>query len=239
MLPVKSTISATPTITMNYRLAQIELTNHCNKSCSYCFRKYMTRPQGYMTRETFKQSLQLCKKHNIHEVWLHNWGEPLLHKSLCDFINMAWDFTVGFVTNGDLLTYDMINRLGRTKLRYIDISVNADMGKFEICRILVKYQHLNDAGIDCRLRAVINTKEEYIYLSDMLSQWKVRWQRAMIRDETRVRTRKCEAKHSVFVVLWDGIQVMCCNVVNKEDNKKEYCRHCFESDADIGVRYKL
>ncbi len=224
---------------MNFRLAQIELTNHCNKSCTFCFRQRMTRPQGYMNRRTFKDSLALCKELKVKEIWLHNWGEPLLHQNLCEFIAMSYKFIVGFVTNGDLLNDKIMNKLAKSGFEFMYISVNASMGRYELFRILVKYEHMNDKGVDCRLRAVVGNKADYHYLSGILGAYKVRWQREMIRDENRIRTKKCQTKNKVFVILWDGTRVPCCHVVNKEDATEEYCRHCFESDADIGVRYKL
>ena len=49
-------------------LIQIEITNKCNLNCPFCFRKYMTREQGFMDKETFEKSLQLAKKLKVAEI---------------------------------------------------------------------------------------------------------------------------------------------------------------------------
>lgn len=215
----------------------------------------MTRPQGFMTTRTFKKSLNLARDLKVGEVWLHNWGEPLLHPKLNKFITLASkNFKVGFATNGTLLNYQKLRELSKAGLTFLDISLNMDSQKRDLLHMVAMYQLANENWMDCRFRAVVNNKAEYDYLSAVFKNCKIRWQRAMIRDSRKVRTSTCEAKKKVLVVLWDGTVVPCCSVVNKEivygqvgkrlnftlnELENDYCKSCHEIDEDMPVRRKL
>lgn len=237
---------------MGFRLAQIELTNKCNLSCPFCFRRNMTRKQGFMSEDIFNKSLKLCKSLNVPEIWLHNWGEPLLHPEIVKFIHKAKQFKIGFTTNGKLLSKDLILELKKSGLSFMDISVNMDTDKFSLVHLLTSYTYANSHGINCHLRVVVQNSAEHLYLKDLLSDYKVRFQRVMLR--TGKRDKPCEAVNHVFVVLWDGTVVPCCHVINKEitygnlDDLAEikpknidstYCNSCTEIEEDMPVRFKL
>ena len=215
----------------------------------------MTRPLGDMSIKTFKLSLKLSKELSIPEVWLHNWGEPLLHPQLLKYVYMACEqFRVGFATNGKLLTHELLVKLSERGLTYLDISINKNTKWTYLTQALHHYELANYLGIDCRIRSAVYNKEEYDYLQTILRNVKIRWQRAMIRDETRIRNKDCQARKHVFVILWDGTVVPCCGIVNKEIVygvvgkplnmeldvlTNEYCKHCFEVEDKMPVRFKL
>jgi sulfatase maturation enzyme AslB (radical SAM superfamily) len=235
---------------MKFRLVQIELTNRCNFDCPFCFRKKMTREQGDMTEDTFKASLKLVKSMKIPEVWLHNWGEPLLHPDIVKFINMAKQLKVGFTTNGKLLSKDLILELKKAGLSCLDISINMDTNKFSLIHLLKSYTYANTHGLDCHLRCVVQNSAEYLYLKDLLLDYKVRWQRVMLR--TGKRKEPCQAVNHVFVIQWDGTIVPCCHVINKEitygtlsnpainiTNLNDYCNNCSEINEEMPVKWKL
>ena len=244
-------------------LIQIETTNVCNLHCPFCYREFMTREQGFMNFCTFRKSLKLAHKLKVKEVWLHNFGEPLLHPQLTKFIKHASrNFKVGFATNGTLLNFQKIRELKSNGLTYLDISLNMDTQKFNLVHYIAMYQIANELGLDCRFRTVVNNKGEYDYLHKMLKSFKVRWQRTMIRSK-EVRTSPCEAKKKVCVVLWDGTVVPCCSIVNKEiiygeinntniqekirngiaslDNRfnRGYCKFCGEVEEEMPIERKL
>ena len=101
---------------------------------------------------------------------------------------------------------------------------------------------------------MVRNSAEYIYLNGELENYKIRFQRAMYQDENRIRTKECKAVNRVMVVLWDGTVVPCCHVINKEityghiddiwliekpGKDNQYCKHCFEVDEKMPVRFKL
>jgi organic radical activating enzyme len=219
------------------RLVQIELTNKCNLSCPFCFRKYMTRKQGFMTTRMFNKSLKLCKEMGVDEVWLHNWGEPLLHPKLLNFLTLAKDFRKGFATNGTLLTNDLLIKLSQRQLNLMDLSFNSTTTPHRYRRLLEYYEVANDLMIDCRFRVVVNNIEEYKWYKGLLKGRKVRWQRAMVVDKSRVRTKVCEARKHVCVILWTGEVIPCCYMYDGKN--EELCKHCFEVEDKMDVRYKL
>lgn len=85
-----------------YSRAYVEITNICNRSCSFC--PGTKRELRRMTRDEFLLILgQLCDK--TEYIYLHVMGEPLTHPELCDFIALANErgFKCSITTNGTLL----------------------------------------------------------------------------------------------------------------------------------------
>ena len=86
----RKTISHNP-----FAIFNIELTNRCPMKCIMCPRTYdMTRAKGFMDYELFKNivdeyfaiNVALLKKDDL---WLHNFGESLLHPQFDKFIKYA------------------------------------------------------------------------------------------------------------------------------------------------------
>ena len=84
---------------------QIDVTNWCNATCTYCPQPTHARERGYITEQTFQRTLTVMKNRVVS---LHHFGEPLLHKGLEKLVSMATEqgFTVGFSSNGKGLTHD-------------------------------------------------------------------------------------------------------------------------------------
>lgn len=212
----------------------------------------MTREKGFMSLETFKKSLTLAKELKVPALALHNWGESLLHPDIYKFVKLASQkFKVGFTTNGTLLNREVIEKLKKNHLTYLDISVNMHTETFRLIHLLVSYKIANTLGIDCRLRCVVSNYAEFDYLQYKLRDFKVRWQRQMVRTK---RTQKCLAKEKVLVIQWDGTVVPCCAVINKEiiygkvggdidttlnELENEYCLRCGEVEETMPVKFKL
>jgi len=177
----------------------------------------------------------------------------MLHPKIYDFVKLASeDFKVGFASNGVLLDIKKLSKLKASGLTYLDISVNMDTSYYRIIDLIGLLKTANVLDIDCRARSVVRNKMEHDYISYLLRECKVRFQRQMIRD-SRLRTEPCQAVGKVLVILWDGTVVPCCHVVNKEivygkvgekidlsldTLKNSYCKHCHEVDVEE-VRRKL
>lgn len=87
---------------MKYSRVYIELTNICNKSCSFCPKT--KREPGRLSKEQFE--LITDKLMGVTEyLYLHLMGEPLVHPELADFIKIATakGYKCAVTTNGTLL----------------------------------------------------------------------------------------------------------------------------------------
>lgn len=85
-----------------YPRAYIEITNICNRACTFC--PGTKREKRRMTKDEF--AIILDKLQGItNYIYLHVMGEPLTHPDLCDFIAMAdaRGIKCGITTNGTLL----------------------------------------------------------------------------------------------------------------------------------------
>ena len=85
-----------------YARVYVEITNVCNKNCSFCHKTKRTPRQMSMGEFTL-----ICEKlSGITEyLYLHVMGEPLMHPLIGDFISYATKrgFKVAVTTNGSLL----------------------------------------------------------------------------------------------------------------------------------------
>ena len=82
---------------------QIEATNHCDQRCPFCAtgNGTLSRPQGMMSFDFFKQIMDDFGKHANH-IDLYMQGESFLNKSIYDMIAYAkqWPVIVKIDTNG-------------------------------------------------------------------------------------------------------------------------------------------
>lgn len=250
------------------KFAQIELTNLCNLSCAGCFRNSMKRKTGIMSLETFQRTLSVCAKMKLTDLWLHNWGEPLLHPDLIKFVALASrKFKVGFASNGTLLTIPTLMNLKDAGLSQLDLSLNKNVSYEHSKHLHGLYAVANSLGIDCRFRTMIYSQEDFKYWNDLLYDYKTRYQRFMISDKKKIRREDCSAIDKLFFVCFDGSVVPCCRVADKEivygnisdqdivskikkgvkrihssiklNKHKEICRHCSEISDDLPIDFKL
>lgn len=87
---------------MKYSRAYVEITNICNKNCSFCPKN--NRPKRRMTEEEF--TVVAKKLRGVTDyIYYHVMGEPLTHPQLCTFIKIAngMGFKSAVTTNGSLL----------------------------------------------------------------------------------------------------------------------------------------
>ena len=86
-----------------YSRVYVEITNVCNRNCSFC--PGTKRKREFITPDNFKT---VCKKllGVTDYVYLHVMGEPLLHPELPALIRIASDMglKVAITTNGTLLS---------------------------------------------------------------------------------------------------------------------------------------
>lgn len=92
----------------------IELTSHCNFSCSFCPSDSMDRKKTVMPRELWEGVLhEISEKKLTKRVLFHLMGEPFLHRDIFDAIHLAnkLGLSVGLFTNGALLNSERASKL--------------------------------------------------------------------------------------------------------------------------------
>lgn len=251
-----------------FEYCQIELTNQCNLTCAGCLRNGMKREQGIMSFDTFCRTLDVCEEMNLEDIWLHNWGEPLLHPDLLKFVAFsAKRFNVGFASNGSLLTTPMLIDLKKIGLKYLDLSLNKNVSSEYSKHLHSLYDAANSLGINCHFRTLIYSSEDFKYWSRSLYGYKVRYQRRIVDFVEKIRIKDCGVIDKLFFVYFDGVVVPCCKIADKEIiygditdkdivtkiksgvklihtqiksyKHKKVCKHCFEIEDDIPVEFKL
>jgi radical SAM protein with 4Fe4S-binding SPASM domain len=105
----------------------IEITNACNSDCIMCPRQSMTRPVKNMDFELYKKIIDDCGRIGVKIIQPFNFGEPLMHNRLGDFIKYAKEHTqsrVQISTNAALLTNEKAMELLDSGLDRINIDID-------------------------------------------------------------------------------------------------------------------
>lgn len=130
-----------------FKKIYVEISNICNLDCPFCVKT--NRKKRSMTLDEFKVILDKIKPYTKY-LYFHILGEPLLHKNINEFIDIASkDFYVNITTNGYL-----INNIKTKKIRQMNISLHSFDEKYN--KSLDKY--LNDLYEF----AINNSKDTYI-----------------------------------------------------------------------------
>lgn len=124
-------------------LVRIETTNACNAKCIICPHKDLQRKIRQIDDDLFIRAIDECAENRCPEVHLHNFGEPLLDRSLADRVRYAKSKEIAKVkifTNGSLLTRQRGRALIDAGLDEIKISFDgATREEFERIRYPLKY----------------------------------------------------------------------------------------------------
>ena len=127
------------------RIVQIEMTNFCNRQCTYCGNPTMARKKGYVSDEVIDRSIWLLKQiGQTKDVGLHHFGESTLHPKLVNYISKFNEngITPFLNTNGDFLTDKLINKLASVQLSSLIIS-----GHMERSKRIETWQRCVDGGV--------------------------------------------------------------------------------------------
>ena len=125
-----------------FSLFNIELTNKCPMKCIMCARTYaMTRPLGFMNVSLFEDIIdQLCSMQGYRRqeiLWLHHFGESLLHPQFDYCIKYAEErgLTTGLSVNPLLFNDDISGKLLLSGLSCLYASLDGyDNETFELIR---------------------------------------------------------------------------------------------------------
>ena len=108
---------------MMYSKVYVEITNVCNKNCSFC--PGTKRKPEYMSLEKFNSVLRKLQGFTEY-IYFHVMGEPLLHPQIEEFIRLAkdMDFKPCITTNGSLLS-SMGEKIVKAGVHKVNISVHS------------------------------------------------------------------------------------------------------------------
>ncbi len=109
---------------MHFKKIYVEITNICNKNCSFCSND--TKKKQEMTIPQFEHILKEIKPYTNY-LYLHVKGEPLLHSHLKEILNLCtkYDMQVNVTTNGTLLSKQQEILLTSPCIRQINISLHS------------------------------------------------------------------------------------------------------------------
>ena len=108
-----------------FKKIYIEITNNCNLSCSFCSK--VEKQARNMTLDEFNHILTQIKRYTDN-VYLHVKGEPLLHKKIIKFLELAeyHSINVNITTNG-ILFPSRVKELAKCKsLKKINFSLHSE-----------------------------------------------------------------------------------------------------------------
>jgi len=108
-------------------MIHIEPTNVCNIRCVMCPQPtIMKRKKGFMSMDLYKKVIDELKDTPAEFVYLHQFGESLLHKNLFDMIKYAKraGLQTGFSTNATILTKENSQKLLDASLDCLILSLD-------------------------------------------------------------------------------------------------------------------
>jgi len=216
-------------------IVQIEATNICNATCTFCPRDDMQRRQGIMDMALYRKIVDECAALGIGHLRMHNYGEAFVDKQLPAKIAYAKSKgipEVGVITNGSLLGPEVAKAVIEAGLDAINISLDA-AGKetFESTRLGLKYDKViaNVEGL-VRIRRDLGRKRPKLILSFVrqdnsaeeqafIDHWSAVADKIHITElHNWAGTLKrradvnfpCYRQWLTFTVLWDGRVSLCC-----------------------------
>lgn len=152
-----------------------------------------------MSLEVFKNVVKLAKKCGQTLLYLHNFGEPLLHPRLDEFILYASKNNIecSFYTNGVLFSKDTAKKLYTAGVRKISISnhtANSDV-------------FVSSAIKEANVPIMI----EEVYTPDKRHNWAGQISADNCEHICQFSAEPCIfERENAFVVLWNGDIASCC-----------------------------
>ena len=163
---------------MRFRKVYLEISNICNLSCRFC--PGTKRTKKAMTEDEFSALLPKLRPYTDY-LYFHLMGEPLLHKNLERFLELAGGagFKVILTTNGTLLKKQQQLLLRSPALHKINISLHAfeandlavpfseylsdcfAFGEASAGRKLVVYRLWNNGGENAQNQEILDTMHQY------------------------------------------------------------------------------
>lgn len=99
----------------------LAITYLCNNKCEHC---YMggSQKRDELTTGKWKEVIDIVDSINVGSI-IFTGGEPTLRKDLTELVDYNHDLVTGLVTNGRLLTRDLVHELEAAELDHIQITI--------------------------------------------------------------------------------------------------------------------
>jgi hypothetical protein len=184
-------------------ILQIELTNHCNRACHYCPHGIMTRPKGFMAITTVIRCFGIARELGQTTLGINHYGEPLLHPDFLNIVFLAnhWGIDPIIYTNGDFLSDDLMEKLGKYRIASMVISGH---GNLEYRKFLAS--KARQFGINAFFQSDVSKNAANI-AGQMINPDAVDNDKPPLTDPL---TQCRFLRNQLHIVLWDGSLVPCC-----------------------------
>lgn len=202
------------------RIYQVESTNACNLNCEYCPRRFMKRKIGFMDVKTARRIADVMTNKKSEMVFLHHFGEPLLHKNLEGLIKVFKEkgFSVGVNTNGILLTGERAESLIEAEIDRIIVTYHNEdsvrhIEEWKDKRIEIwvfdeeKGKELKKFGVKVEVKKLREGFSKF-------SEDDARIVKVEGEELEKIRKKCSFVRNREYVVLWNGDIVRCCEVVD-------------------------
>ena len=153
-----------PTIGFSFAdTAFIELTRRCNLRCKHCLNNSGKELGELLSDDEIKKLIINLSKAGLQEIRFTG-GEPLLHKSIFDFIKLCTDcgMRASIGTNGTLVSKEIASQLKSVGLKYAVVSIDGTESAHDNIRGSGNYKkafdgikNLQDVGIRIRINSVL------------------------------------------------------------------------------------
>ncbi len=205
--------SGTKTTPPAFSFVELNITELCNRKCSFCPRAdptvYPSRKE-FMAIEVYKKIVTELKLLNFSGRLIFSaFSEPLLHQSLEKFIRLAKenssDIQIELNTNGDLLTVGKLQGLFGAGLDLIVISMYDNQGQVQKFDEMMQKASIPTTNYILRAR-YDNPENKYNFiLSNRSGMAKV-----PVDNKTSFPIKRpCYYPHYQIIVDWDGTVLLC------------------------------
>lgn len=219
------------------RQIQIETSNLCNHSCSFCAITGMTRKRGVIDRELFRRIATEAYQLGAREIGLFAGAEPLTCKALEEFVvhcrEVGYEYQY-ISTNGSIGGFERLRRLVEAGLSSIKVSINGgtresyrrvhgrdDFDKvLETLRQLSEYRAASGRSfyLGVSFVAMPDTVAEFPQLERRISDWvdevilsEANSQSGQVDGLPQVAFTECALPFNKLHVSLEGYVRACCN----------------------------
>ena len=201
-----------------FKKIYIEITNICNLNCSFCSKD--NKPKKEITVKEFEHILKEIDEYTDY-IYLHVKGEPLLHKSFKEILNLCKKYNkkVNITTNGTLLKKRLDDILNSNIVRQINISLQSLISLDYINEIIECADKLSGNGIQIVYRMWVENK----YQNNILNLLEKHYNKKIDKDNTKLKENLYFNKDKEFI--WP-------NLNNDINNTKGTC---YGTRTHIGI----
>lgn len=180
---------------------EIETTSICNRKCTYCPNSTTKREPGYLPEEIYYKIIdELADIDYSGRLSTHLYGEPLLDKRIVKFIAYARQKLPGafikFFTNGDMLTYRLLNELDDAGVDVFRVSQHDKEPSRDLLEALERYK--SERG---------NGRIEYMKYFDNDEDLMNRG--GLVEVKHDVKMKFCEFVSGI-TIDFEGNMILCC-----------------------------